>query len=513
VGEAAGASGPDFSEGIALREIPDEGTLAGRVGDEPVLLSRLGGELFAVGGACTHYGGQLGEGVATTTTVRCPLHHACFDLRTGAVLRAPALDPLDRWLVEVRDERAFVTQKIDTHAGSPALSSTDVTRIVIIGGGAAGLACAAELRRLGFGGEVAILSADCDPPCDRPNLSKDYLAGKAPEEWLWLRSDDWYSDNRIGLHLGTEITGVDTAQRVVATSSGECFPFDRLLIATGCEPNRLQVPGFDRPQVLTLRSVRDARAIAERAQAGARVVIVGASFIALEAAAALRQREIEIDIVSVEEVPLERVFGKEIGRSIQDLHQRNGVRFHLSAVVGGFDGRSVKLASGASIEADFVLVGIGVHPRTAVAQMAGARVESGVVVDSFLETTAPGIFAAGDIAAFPDPLSRERVRIEHWVTAERQGQVAAANMLGARQPFEAVPFFWTEQFGTTMRYVGRAAGWDAVTLDGDFAGGSLVARYFADGVHCATATVGRDRDNLEDELAFEARIHSMETRQ
>jgi NADPH-dependent 2,4-dienoyl-CoA reductase/sulfur reductase-like enzyme/nitrite reductase/ring-hydroxylating ferredoxin subunit len=510
VGEAANASGPDFSEGIALGDIADESTLSGRVGDEPVLLSRLGGELFAVSGACTHYGGHLGDGCSGDGTVRCPLHHACFDLRTGAALRAPALDPLDRWQVEIRGDRAFVTHKLESAVKPSPAPSGEVPRIVIIGGGAAGLACADQLRRLGFDGTVTILSVDADPPCDRPNLSKDYLAGSAPEEWLWLRGDDWYADNAIDLRVRTEVVGVDAAQQIVTTASGERIPFDRLLIATGSEPNRLAVPGFDRPEVFTLRSVADARAIAEKAHAGSRAVIIGASFIALEAAAALRKRDVSVDIVSVEEVPLDRVFGAEIGAQIQRLHERNGVRFHLSSVACGFDGQSVKIANGASIAADFVLVGIGVRPRTAIAELAGAAVDNGVVVDAFLETSVPRIYAAGDIAAYPDPLSGERIRIEHWVTAERQGQVAAANMLGRRQRFDAVPFFWTEQFGVTIRYVGRASGWDTVAVEGDFESGALVARYFAEGVHCATATLGHDRVNLEDELSLEARIHILE---
>ena len=401
--EAAGASGPDFSHGIALREIPAEGTIAGRVGDDPVLLSRLGGELFAIGGSCTHYGGNLAEGLARGTTVRCPLHHACFDLRTGAVLRAPALDPVDRWAVEVAGDRAFVSRKVEQERASPGAAGADIGKIVIVGGGAAGLACAHELRRLGFGGKVTILSADADPPCDRPNLSKDYLAGKAPEEWLWLRPEDWYSDKDIHLSLSTEATRINSERREVHASSGEVLPFDRLLIATGGEPNRLVNPGFDSANVFTLRSVADARAIAEHAHKGARAVIIGASFIGLEAAAALRQREVEIDIVSVEELPLEHVFGAELGRHIQQLHEKNGVHFHLSSVVEGFDGRAVQLKGGKSIEADFVVVGIGVRPRTGLAESAGAAVDHGVVVDSFLETSVPGIFAAGDIASLPRP--------------------------------------------------------------------------------------------------------------
>jgi NADPH-dependent 2,4-dienoyl-CoA reductase/sulfur reductase-like enzyme/nitrite reductase/ring-hydroxylating ferredoxin subunit len=504
VGEAAGATGPDFSQGVELSQIPIGGTLAGRVGAEPVLLSNFDGQLFAVGGSCTHYGGALADGVIEGASARCPLHHACFDLRTGTALRAPALDPVDRWLVEVEGDRAFVRRKFDERPEAIA-PQTDVQKIVIVGGGAAGLACAHELRRLGFAGQVTMLSADADPPCDRPNLSKDYLAGSAPEEWLWLRGDDWYADNRIDLRLSTEVTRIDPAVRVVHCASGEELPYDRLLIATGAEPNRLPVPGFDGPNVFTLRSVADARAIAEQAHSGAHAIIIGASFIGLEAAAALRHRGVEVDIVSVEEVPLEHVFGSDVGRQIQALHERNHVRFHLSSVVEGFDGEAVALGGGEKIAADFVVVGIGVRPRTALAADAGVAVDNGVIVDGFLETSVPGIYAAGDIAAFPEPVSGNQARIEHWVVAERQGQAAAANMLGERRRFDSAPFFWTEQYGVPLRYVGRASGWDAVTVEGDVESGSLVARYFASGRHCATATIGRDRENLEDELSLEAR--------
>jgi apoptosis-inducing factor 3 len=503
VGEAASASGPDFSQGLALSEIPQEGTIAGRVGDEPVLLSRLGGELFVIGGTCTHYGGHLGNGLARGTTVRCPLHHACFDLKTGAVLRAPALDPVDRWLVEVEGDRAFVRRRIEPSPESNPSIGAGIDRIVIVGGGAAGLACANQLRRRGFGGEVTILSADADPPCDRPNLSKDYLAGTAPEEWLWLRGEDWYASNRIGLHLGAEVMAVNPSVRKVTLSSGKDFEYDRLLIATGSEPNRLALPGFDHPNVLTLRSVADARTIASKASPGARAVVVGASFIALEAAAALRHRKVEVDIVSVEELPLERVFGAELGEKLQRLHESNGVRFHLSAVLSAFDGEAVTLASGEQIPAEFVLIGIGVRPRTRVAAVAGLSLDNGVLVDARLETSQPGIYAAGDIAAYPDPFSGEPVRVEHWTVAERQGEIAAANMLGGSELFDSAPFFWTEQFGLTIRYVGRASGWDTVTLEGSFEDRSLIARYFADGVHCATATIGRDEENLEDEIGLE----------
>ena len=503
VGHESTLTGPDFSKGIRISEVPVEGTLGGRVGEEPVLLSRLAGQLFAVSGVCTHYGAQLADGLTERAAVRCPLHHACFDLRTGAPLRAPALDALDRWLVEVEGDRIVVRQKLENLLESEPGSNDAIERIVIVGGGAAGLVCASELRRLGFPGQITILSADADPPCDRPNLSKDYLAGTAPEEWLPLRTDQWYADERIGLRLSTEVTRVDSGARTVHCASGEDIPFDRLLIATGSEPNRLMVPGFDRENVFTLRSVADARAIAAKANPGARAVIIGASFIALEAAAALRKRDVQVEIVSVEQVPFERVFGMEIGEYLRKLHERHGVRFRLGRVASGFDGRSVVLANGEEVEADFILVGIGVRPRTDLARSAGAIVENGVLVDAFLETSVPGIYAAGDIAAYPDAATGERARIEHWVTAERQGQIAARNMLGKMQAFRAVPFFWTEQYGIAMRYVGRASSWEAVTVEGELSEDGFIARYFRDGVHCATASVGRDRENLQDELTLE----------
>jgi NADPH-dependent 2,4-dienoyl-CoA reductase/sulfur reductase-like enzyme/nitrite reductase/ring-hydroxylating ferredoxin subunit len=505
VGERQSATGPDFSKGIALSEVPEGGTIPGRVGDEPVLLSRFDGELYAVGGVCTHYGAALADGVTADARVLCPLHHACFDLRTGVALRAPALDPLDRWQVDVDSETAYVSYKLEASRGVRGEADPDIRNIVIVGGGAAGLACANELRRRGYSGTVVMLSADSDPPCDRPNLSKDYLAGTAPEQWLPLRADDWYADNAIDLRLSTEVTRIDPRARTVHCASGDNIAYDRLLIATGSEPNRLMTPGFDGDKVFTLRSIADARAIAAHANEGARAVIIGSSFIAMEAAAALRTRGVEVDVVSVEHVPFDRVFGMALGEYITKIHQRNGIRFHLGTVASGYDGQTVTLASGEQIPTDFVIVGIGVQPRTALARSAGAEVDNGVIVDAFLESSVPGIYAAGDIAAYPHPATGQRVRIEHWVLAERQGQVAAANMLGANQAFDSAPFFWTEQFGTAVRYVGHAPGWDQVIVDGDVDSGSFTIRYFRDGAHCASASVGRDRDNLEDELELEKR--------
>ncbi|PWG03056.1 FAD-dependent oxidoreductase [Sphingosinicella humi] len=513
MGETAAATGPDFSEGVRLAELPLHGTLAGRVKDEPVLLTRVNDELFAVGGACTHYGAHLAAGLVTGETVRCPWHHACFSLRTGAALRSPAFDPLPRWRVEREGALVFVREKetAPAPAGTMALPA-DISSMVIVGGGAAGFASADALRRLGYGGRLTMISSDRDPPCDRPNLSKDYLAGTAQEEWVPLRDDGYYRDRAIDLRLDTEIVAIDAQERTAVARSGEAFPFDRLLIATGSEPISLRAPGFDRPNVHTLRSLADARHIIERAEAGARAAIIGSSFIGLEAAAALRTRGVEVAVISHAEIPFERIFGSEVGRFLQRLHERNGVRFHLGRTASEFDGHVLTLDKGEKVEADFVLVGVGVGPRTALAASLDLTAEDGIPVDEYLETSVSGIFAAGDVANYPDPRSGRRGRIEHWVTALEQGRIAAANMLGLRKPFSHVPFFWSEQYGTALRYVGRAPRWDEVRIDGDMDAGAFTARYFENGELRASASVGRDRENLEDELFLECGPESAENK-
>ena len=501
MGGNAEARGPDFSNGVKVADVPEGGILAGKVGDEPVLLSRFGGELFAVGATCTHYGGALSDGVVTGESVRCPLHHACFSLRTGEVHRAPALDPLDRWQVEVEGELAFVRKKA---MEAPRPEPTTVVRsVLIVGGGGAGLACANELRKLGYAGAITMLSADQDPPCDRPNLSKDYLAGTAPEEWIPLRPDDWYRDNDIDLRLGTEVTSIDPDARTVVCSSGERVPFDRLLLATGAEPNRLSTPGFDRDNAFTLRSLADARAIVERAKNGARAVVIGASFIALEAAASLRHRGVEVDVIAPEQVPFEKALGRDLGNFFKQLHEKNGVRFHLGLTPAGFDGRSVEISNGERVEANFVLVGVGVRPRIQLAEAAPLATRNGVLVDCYLETSTPGIYAAGDIAAFPDPFTGEPTRIEHWVVAERQGQTAARNMLGRGERFAAPPFFWSQHYDIAIDYVGHAQRWDKLEIDGDIDAHDAAVRFRQAGRTLAVATIFRGRESLAAEVAME----------
>ncbi|MBV1799579.1 FAD-dependent oxidoreductase [Siccirubricoccus sp. G192] len=483
-GDHATADSPDLTGGVALSELPDGGMLAGHVGEEAVLLARRGEEVFAIGASCTHYGGPLAEGLLVDETVRCPWHHACFSLRTGEALRAPAFDPVPCWRVEQRDGRLFVREKLAPPARRPAsaqpAAGVEPGRIVIVGGGAAGFAAAEMLRREGYAGSLTLLSAEDAAPYDRPNLSKDYLAGTASEDWIPLRPESFYAEQAIDLRLGATVAGIDPAgRRVVLAGSGGELPFDRLLLATGAEPVRPPIPGADGPQVRMLRSLRDSRALIEAAKAAQRAVLIGAGFIGLEVAASLRARGLVVHVVAPERLPLERVLGPELGALVRRLHEEQGVVFHLEEGVAAIEPGRVRLKGGGSLDAELVVLGTGVRPRTELAERAGLAVDHGVLVDEYLETSAPGIFAAGDIARWPDPHTGERLRIEHWVVAERQGQTAALNMLGGggRARFTAAPFFWSRHYDTSIGYVGHAQRWDATEIEGDIGARDAVVRY------------------------------------
>jgi NADPH-dependent 2,4-dienoyl-CoA reductase/sulfur reductase-like enzyme/nitrite reductase/ring-hydroxylating ferredoxin subunit len=501
--EQAPPSGPDLTKGVAAGDFKDD-KLLGHVGDEEVLLVRSGADIFAIGAHCSHYHGPLADGLVTGASVRCPWHHACFDLRTGEAERAPALSPIDCWAVEQRDGRIFVTQKLlQPEPRGIVTKGAPPKNIVIVGGGAAGFAAAEMLRRHGYGGGIVMVSSDAAAPVDRPNLSKDYLAGSAPEEWVPLRPDDFYAESHIDLRLKTEVVAIDAKQRQVRCADGASLAYDRLLLATGAEPVRLPVPAADLPHVHTLRSLADSRAIIADAKVAKRALVIGASFIGLEAAAALRARDLEVHVVAPETRLMERVLGPQLGDFIRALHEEHGVVFHLAETVTAFDGRRATLKGGSVLEADVVVVGVGVRPRLALAEQAGLTVDRGVVVDAYLRTSAPDIYAAGDIARWPDPHSGSAIRVEHWVVAERQGQTAARNMLGAEERFDAVPFFWSQHYDVPINYVGHAEQWDDIAIDGNVAAKDCVLRYKSKGRVLAVASIYRDLDSLKAELAME----------
>ena len=498
-------TGPDLAQGIELAELVDGGKLVGHVGDEQVLLVRRGTEVFAVGARCTHYGGPLVDGLVVDDTVRCPWHHACFDLRTGEALRAPALSPVACWSVEQHDGKIFVREKLarpGPKRRGKALGKAP-EKIIIVGGGAAGFSASQGLRREGYQGSIVMLSNDHVSPVDRPNLSKDYLAGKAPEDWLPLRPDNFYSKNGIDLRLNADVTEIDARSREVKLADGGHIPYDRLLLATGAEPVRLSIPGADQPHVHTLRSLADCQAIIEGAKKARRAVVMGASFIGLEVAASLRARGIDVHVVAPGKRPMERILGPQMGDMVRLLHEEHGVVFHLEDTANAIEGKQVKLKSGGTLDADLVVAGIGVRPRTGLAEGVGLTIDRGVVVDAYLETGAPGIFAAGDIARWPDPLRGETIRVEHWVVAERQGQTAALNMLGYREKHTAIPFFWSRHYDVRINYVGHAEKWDELTIEGDIARRDCVLRFRRNNRVLAVASIHRDVENLQAEVAME----------
>ena len=502
----ADKKGFDFRSGAPLQLIPDGAIVAGHVGDDEIIVVRRGDEFFAVGAHCTHYHGPLAEGLLAGDTVRCPWHHACFSFRTGEALRAPALDPIACWRVERRGDTVIVTEKLGEQPPAKAAMPATPRSVVIVGGGAAGLAAADMLRRRGFDGAVTMLSADNDPPVDRPNLSKDYLAGTAKEDWIPLRQPEFYKDNKIDLQLNARVDAIDVKSKQVRLQSGATHAFDTLLLATGAEPVRLDLPGTAAIPVHYLRRFPDSKAIAASADGSKskRALVMGASFIGLEVAASLRARGLEVHVVAPEQEPLVKVMGAEVGRFIRSLHESKGVVFHLGATVARLDGRTATLSDGPSLDVDLAVAGVGVRPNVSLAEAAGLAIDRGVVVNEHLQTSAPGIFAAGDIARWPDPHTGQRIRVEHWVVAERQGQTAARNILGLGERFDAVPFFWSQHYDISINYVGHAEAWDSAIVDGDLAAHDATVTYTKNGRTLAVATVFRDTASLEAEVRMEA---------
>jgi apoptosis-inducing factor 3 len=498
--ESRELEGPDFEKGCDIDEVPDGGMLLGHAFGEAILVARQGPQLFAIGATCTHYGGPLSKGLMVDCTVRCPWHHARFDLRTGEAIGAPALSDTPCWNIDKRGRRFFVVGRKEKKPARKPKSSP--ASVVIVGAGGAGNAAAEMLRREGYEGPVTLIGADEFLPYDRPNLSKDYLAGTAPEEWIPLRSGDFYHDQKIETFTNTLATAINTQKKQVALSDGRSLGYGALLLATGAEPVRLQIPGEDLPHVCYLRTLTDSRRIIATAANAKRAVVIGASFIGLEVAASLRERKLEVAVVGKGSLPLEKILGHELGKLIRETHEKHGVKFHLGRAPVMIRERHVQLDDGTTLDCDLVVVGIGVRPNIALAEKAGIATNNGVLVNEFLETNIPGIFAAGDIARWPDPRAG-LIRVEHWVVAERHGQTAARNILGAREAFVIPPFFWSNHFDVAIRYVGHGSRDDRAVASGDLEAKDASVIFRAGDKLTAVASVGRDLENLKAELALE----------
>ncbi|HVD62532.1 MAG TPA: FAD-dependent oxidoreductase [Gemmatimonadaceae bacterium] len=499
-------SGPDLAAGISEKDLRDGTSLLGHANGEPVLVVRRGDDVFAVAASCSHYGGPLAEGLVVGHTVRCPWHHACFDLRTGVARRAPALNDIASYIVDVREGRIVVGAKRESNRpgvahGSKAELHPD--SVAIVGAGAAGNAAAEMLRREGFSGPITIFDTDADAPYDRPNLSKDYLAGNAPEEWIPLHPREFYDGQGIDLVLDKRVVALDAAHKRLTFDDGSNRDFGAILLATGSSPIRLNIPVTNSPEIKYLRSLADSRAIIASANSSKRAVVLGASFIGLEVAASLATRGLEVHVAAPESRPLEKVLGPELGDFIRGVHEGKGVKFHLGQTASSLENGEVVLSNGERIPADLVVAGVGVRPNLELAEKAGLDVERGVNVNEFLETSARGIFAAGDIVRWPYPGTGERIRVDHWVLAERHGQTAARNILGNRERFDQAPFFWSNHYDVAIGYTGHAEKWDSIEMDGNPTDGDCSVRYMLNGKAAAIATIGRDLENLETEREME----------
>ncbi|MFW5814286.1 MAG: FAD-dependent oxidoreductase [Spirochaetota bacterium] len=462
--------------------------------DESVLITRVDGKLTACGATCPHYGGPLGDGVLRGGHVVCPYHNATFDLATGELDRTPAIDDLPTYEVKEEDGSVFVGEKHEPGISMP--SGTDDRRVLIVGAGAAGASCAETLRREGFAGSITMLTADADPPYDRPMLSKGLLSGDAPEKYLPLRPNAFYEKLGISVETGVTVTEVHPQTKEVVTADGTTHTADMILLATGGVPRRLDLPGADLDQIFTLRSHADATAIMDAADGAKRAAVLGASFIGMEAAAQLRQRGLEVTVIEPQPHPMEAALGPDIGAWLQRVHENEGVVFRMGArpakLTGGGKVDGVELDDGSRVDAELIVMGVGVEPRVDYLAKSGlidGDPTAGIRVDEHLATGAPGVYAAGDIAVYPGPTSEYRV--EHWVHAQAQGHHVALAMLGSDEPFRRVPFFWSRQYTTGVKFAGFPESFDHIQYDGVPGEGEFAAGFFVGNRLVAVAGMGK----------------------
>ena len=471
-----------------------------------ILLSNVDGQFLATGAYCSHDEAPLETGVLycnkAATRVICPWHNACFSVTTGKMLAPPGRDNLTTFPVQIKDDMVYV--ELPNELGQYKLpematynAEADPRQFMIVGSGAGGSAAAEMLRQVGFQGKITVLTQETKLPYDRTKLSKANLQSgqcKIRE----LRSQSFYQQHHINIQTGITVTKLDIQTHQLHDSIGQVYNYDSLLLATGGQARQLDIPGSTLQNVYTLRQANDAAKIFTLARMARRVVIIGAGFIGMEAAASLQQYGLEVTVIAPEQVPFEQLLGQPIGQLFKEIHEAKGVTFYLNhkatKIHGDLFVSAVELDSGKKLLADIVLVGIGIEPTTDWLRSALDLTDSGAVsVNQYLQAT-DNIYAVGDIASFPEYTSGEPVRIEHWRLALQQGQIAACNMAGQAIPFKAVPFFWTRQYDIDLRYVGHAETWNSIYIDGSLDQKKFLAFYLQDNRIAAVAGIGCDRD-------------------
>ena len=367
-----------------------------------------------------------------------------------------------------------------------------------MGGGLAGAMAGVVLRDEGFSGRVVLIGGEDHPPYERPPLSKEYLRGEVPVENAYVRPPTFYDENNIEARLGTRAARVEPSERVVDLEDGERVPYDKLLIATGARNRPLPVAGVDLEGVFDLRTIEDADRIRAEALPGRKAVIVGMGFIGSEVAASLRQLGVEVAVVAPGSAPLQRVLGEEVGGVLAEIHREQGVELHFGDSVDAIEGSGrverVVTAAGQRIECDFAVIGVGVEPAAELAAGTGIEVDNGIVVDEYCRTNVEGIYSAGDVANHYHPVFERRIRVEHWDNALKQGPAAARNMLGKHEPYEEIPWFWSDQYDTNLQYAGFHTTWDELVLRGSLEERSFVAFYCTERRVLAAVALNRGRD-------------------
>ncbi|MEH1847725.1 MAG: FAD-dependent oxidoreductase [Nostoc sp.] len=483
------------------------------VGETEILLTRLEGKFYAVGAHCTHYRVSLAQGVLSGHYVVCPWHNAYFDVTTGDQLEPPGLDSLACYGVRIEGENVIVSVPEETTGlRSPAMAQfnpdADGRTFVILGAGAAGAHAAEALRVAGYQGRIVMITQDDRLPYDRTKLTKDYFIGKTSSEEMPLRSPDFYKEHAIEVLLNKQVKQVQTTAKAItftdsasssdAGASGDSLTYDALLVATGGKPRQLDIPGADLQNILTLRSFDDTDRILTLSKQKGQAVVIGSSFIGMETAAGLSQHGLKVTVISPDSVPFKKTLGEEIGKLFQQVHEENGVSFKLGRKAVQFEGsdkvEAVILDNGDRLKADIVIVGIGVQPATDFLEGIDLHPKDGsVVVDEYLRA-ADGIYAAGDIARYPDWRTSESLRVEHWRVAAQQGRIAAHNMAGKAVKFRGLPLFWTMQFKFPLRYIGHAKSWDEIIVDGDLQKQEFIAFYVKENKVLAVATSNKNTE-------------------
>ncbi len=494
----------DLAKGIASGEVQEGRIVAGVLDGQDVVLVRHKGRVCALSGQCTHLKAPLADGIVADGTLRCPWHHARFDIETGEAVGAPAFAPLERFEVVENDGQLRITGSAEPGPAPKAADTAGLGRIVIIGAGAAGHACAEMLARHGAGEAVTVIDEEGDAPYDRTFCSKQYLAGKADRKEAALPALDG-----VAVRSGIAVSRINREAKTIVLNDGDVIPYNRLVLATGAAVMSPDFYGSDRKDVFGLRTLADADRLIAAAKQAKRAIVVGASYIGLEVAASLIARGLEVTVISDDELPLEKTAGPEVGTMIRNLHESKGVTFHLNRRIARWDGYVAMLDDGSEVMGDMVVAGIGVRPRVDLAEAAGldlaAKVDGGgVKVDDQMRTSDPAIHAIGDIASAPDPRLGHPIRVEHWVVAQRMGQWLARYFLGqASGDYREVPFFWSGHYDLSLRYVGHVASPEDRTIEGDVPARDFAVSFAEDGRKQAILTAGRDELALQKELEWE----------